>query len=204
MSIKSDDEKIEKEDFPKESIKDKILKIPFLKKLKTVKHLDYIVVGVLVIILLFILFNGSFKLDKNSAKNENKTYISMEDYSSYMEEKLSNALSNIEGVGDVDVVISFESGYEKIPAYSKDSASDLKDESRTGDSLLYKTSKENTTPIVVNGEVLILKEVCPKALSAIVIAEGGNNGKVKYLLTMATKTILDISTEKIEIFSMNK
>lgn len=185
------------------TLKSKLQEIPFIKKLRTIKHLDYIVVGVLVIILLFILFSGSLKLGGNKKDSTEIKYISMEDYSTYMENKLSNALKDIEGVGKVKVMINFESGYEKIPAYSKDIVSDSRHENKGDNSLLESTSKENSSPIVVGGEVLVLKEVCPKPLSAIVIAEGGGDGKVKYLLTMATKTILDISTEKIEIFSMN-
>lgn len=118
------------------------------------------------------------------------------------EDKLCNVLSKIKGAGKVSVMITYSGGSEQVIAYETDSKTDLTRE----DGLTKEYTTENKTPVLIskNGvsTPVVLKEVRPEIVGVIVVAEGGGNIKVKLDLINAVKTVLNISAQKIEIFTM--
>lgn len=182
---------------------EKKIKFKFLEKLKKIKNIEYIIVAIFIIILLGIYFI-SFD-DSNSKKNNTLDYTeqftSYSQYTKDLENRLTKVLSKIEGLGEVNVMITLESSPELIIAYNT--------EEKTVTTQNGANTNETVTivkdPIIinVNGEnkALILMEQLPKIKGIIIVAKGAKDVKLKLDILNATSTIFDISVNSIQIFA---
>lgn len=155
-------------------------------KLKNNKKLQIILIIVCVLLLIFI-FIGNF-ISKDISGEE---VSSIDSYVKNLENKLSETLSKVEGAGDVSVVITVESGMETVLA-SKINTTETTNGIQTEE-----------TPIIVNGKTVIVKELYPKIVGVLIVAEGADNITVMKRLQQATLSLLDININQIEILSMN-
>ena len=121
-----------------------------------------------------------------------------------MEDRLKRVLSKVDGVGDVDVIINYESTAERVPAFSEDrqvSKSDSQDTSS-------ETTSEKSDIATVQGngasEALIVKENQPEVRGVIVVAQGAEDISVRMNLLNAVTTLLNVSADKVEILKMNQ
>ncbi|MBO7344419.1 MAG: hypothetical protein J6U92_00575 [Clostridia bacterium] len=156
------------------------------EKFKNSKKLQYITVGVLSLIVLFV-FCYNFTNDsgvKVSTSDQVSEYV----YS--LENKLSNALSKVEGAGDVSVVITVKSGNETVLATST-----TINETANG-------TEKIETPLVINGKTIIVKEKYPEITGVLIVANGASNIYVMTKIQQATVSLLDISPNQIEILTM--
>ncbi len=174
-------------------ISKKISNLSIVKKIKNLKHIEYIVLAVFICILILILLSTNiFKRESSASLNT--------DYSNLIETKLEKVLSNIDGAGDVSVMVTVESSPQLIIATSKE-------EKTTSNSSNTSNSNNTTvveTPIIVskNGvsSPLILQEIQPKITGVIVVAQGANDAKVRLELLKAVQSVLNIEISCIEIF----
>ena len=182
----------------KEESKGTILdKIPFLKKLKTVKHIEIIIFAIFIIIALLIAFSGSNPfsfLSSNESKQTTTTsysYFSTLDYVRTQEEKMANLLKDIDGVNDVKVMLSIKSSGEII--YAKNI------EEKTSQSVTTKT--ESIVFVSSNGESkpLILMEKLPEFNGAVIVTESAKDVKVKLNIISAVQTALGIASDSINV-----
>ena len=98
--------------------KNNLLNLPFFKKLKGIKNIEIIIALVLGAVILLIYFS-SFGADKTT-NVASLSYTSTQEYAISLEERLSKTLSAINGAGQVDVMITLESGPELVIATSTD------------------------------------------------------------------------------------
>ena len=112
-----------------------------------------------------------------------------------IEVRMEEALSRMEGVGEVSVVINYESTSELVPAKQSESLGETT-ESSSGSSVTEKLS-ENLA--MVSGEALIVKENQPRVRGVIVIAEGARDMGVRNDLLNAVTTLLDVTADRVEI-----
>lgn len=186
----------------------------FMKTIK--KHLDNLdnkkfifnifIILVLSVVLL-VMLNGYTSNEKNNGttviKDSSNEYNNLvkDDYESYVEDKLSEILSKLKGVGKVSVMVTLEDSIEKIPASNvtttKEITSELDSQGGTRE-----VSREDETIQVVNtsNDVVVLKEVKPSIKGVIVVAEGAENGLVLETLYEAVKTVLGVAGNKVQIF----
>ncbi len=183
----------------KQSIIVKFMKLDFKKKLQ------YLAVLLIVIVILAIYFASAGSPVKQQTPGENTAPVS-EAGSSSIEEKLQETLSKIEGAGKVQVMITYDSSAEIVPAISVDTqVSTTTDESEDGTS---KTNTENTQSEVVTvngtegGSALVLKEKSPPVKGVIVVAQGADDIRVKLSLLSAVETILNISPDQVDVYKM--
>lgn len=160
-------------------------KLSILDLIKNNKTIKYVVICILFIVLVLLFFSGTF--NKESQDVSEDTLI---EYSKRLEERLSDVLSEVSGAGEVEVVISFEGGSEKVLAM------------KTITKDLANCKEIEETPIVVNGKTVVLKELAPKISGVLIVCEGANNIAVRSKLVSATKSLLDVENEKIEILTM--
>lgn len=120
-----------------------------------------------------------------------KTESFSNDYIGNLEIKLEETLSKIDGVGKIKVIINVESGMESILAYKK-----IITENSYG-------KQVEETPIIVNGQTVVLKEMFPKITGVLIVAEGVKNLSVMSKVQQATLALLDININQIEILSMD-
>ena len=159
-------------------------KTSLIDKIKSNKKLQYLII-ILIAVVIVIIFLSNFDYKKSDeSSNELTNYI----YN--LEKKLINTLSKVDGAGEVDVVLTIESGMETVLAMET----------------ITKTYSGGTetieTPIIVNGKTVIVKELYPKVVGVLIVAEGANKISVISKLQQATVSLLDINLNQIEILTM--
>ena len=160
----------------------------FIEKIKSNKKLQFGLICVLLAFIVFI-FIFDFKKTENASNTSNDQIIN---YVNSLESKLSNTLSKVDGAGKVSLIITVESGMETILA------------SKTTTKEHANGEKEiETAPIVVNGKTIVVKQMYPKIIGVLIVAEGAKNISVMNKLQQATISLLDININQIEILSMN-
>ena len=170
------------------------------------KKTQYLAVLLVVAIILAIYFSSldtgsAQKTDGEAAAGAPAETISSD---TEMEDRLKRVLSKVDGVGDVDVIINYESTAERVPAFSEDrqvSKSDSQDTSS-------ETTSEKSDIATVQGngasEALIVKENQPEVRGVIVVAQGVEDISVRMNLLNAVTTLLNVSADKVEILKMNQ
>lgn len=152
----------------------------FKDLLKKVKP-EYLMIAAAAIIVL-ILFGSSF------VKTQTKKDYDVNDYVDMLETKLSDRLSELDGAGKVNVIISVKSGMRSEIATEKQVGG-------IGD-------RTTETPVLISGKPLVLGEIYPEICGVIIMAKGAENVKVRLSLIMATQTFLDVSSDKIQVLPM--
>lgn len=148
--------------------------------------------------------------DENTASDENVAQVEQqqeEEISSSeqkdLEKKLESILSKINGVGDVNVMITFESSEELKPAFNSNSTTETTEEKDAqGGERKVTTESENKTMITSNSNSpVILKTTEAKIKGVLVVASGANDSKVKELLYSAVQTALQVDGHQVQIMS---
>lgn len=120
-----------------------------------------------------------------------------------LESKLTQILSKISGAGDVDVMITFQSSEEIVPAYNSNTTTETtKEQDSSGGERTTTSAVENKTMITSNSnQPVVLKTSEAEVKGVIVVASGANDPVVKELLYDAVKTSLQISGHQVEIYA---
>ena len=127
-------------------------------------------------------------------------------YTTYLEDRLSRILSQIEGAGEVKVMITLKSSAEKV--LDKDTESDQEtvtaEDSQGGtrqaskkENTVYASDSDSTTQ--GSGSPYVSKELSPEIEGVVVIADGGGNAVVKENISSAVQALFDIEPHKIRI-----
>ncbi|MHB8063074.1 MAG: stage III sporulation protein AG [Ruminiclostridium sp.] len=177
------------------------------------KAVIFAIVGVICLIAGSVLFegnttkgaNGSTLDNINNADTIQTIKQSSEAPKNEMESSLQSILSKIKGAGRVDVMITFFSGNESVPAMDiKTNENDTQEKDKEGGSRIIKQSDiENKTIYEENQGVkkpFIIKEVLPKVKGVVIVADGAEDAEVKINLAKATEALLDIAAHKIQVF----
>ncbi len=128
-----------------------------------------------------------------------------EEYETKLEERLENILRQVEGVGEVEVMITLESSAKAVVekdismqqtydyvADSEVANSDTDKEENT----VYTDSKDGSIPYVV-------QEIYPQVQGVLVVAEGGDDSYVNIAIVEAIQALFDVDVHKIKIVKMN-
>lgn len=174
------------------------------------------IVGVICLIAGSVLFDGSTSnkvSDSTLIKTNNTQTVETvkqenDETKSEMENNLKTILSKIKGAGKVDVMITFFSGNESIPAVDeKTSESDTNEKDKEGGSRIIKQSDiENKIIYEENDGVkkpFIVKELLPQVKGVVIVADGAGDIEVKSNLSKATEALLDVASHKIQVFERN-
>ncbi len=128
-------------------------------------------------------------------------------YEKRQEERLKEALEKVEGVGEVEVMITLKSSWEKIVEKDRPSSSQTVEEADAGggtrqtqevsrsETTVYREESGERTPYVV-------KELEPEVEGVIVIARGGGNASVKQNILEAVQALFPVEAHKIKIMKM--
>ena len=157
------------------------------EKVKNNKKIKYLLIGLLLAVLIVAILFPSIK--KIKGDNED-TLTQNTDYVASLESKLSQTLSKVDGVGKVSVVITVKSGMETVLAM-KTTVTETSNGTETVQ-----------TPIIVNGDTIVVKELYPEITGVLIVAEGAENITVMKRLQQATVSLLDVKIDQIEILGM--
>ncbi len=149
------------------------------------------------------MYSGNYKNNQNEVEH---VKTNEEDYE---ENNLKNILKKIDGVGDVDVMITFESGEQKVPAYDKSSQISKTEENDTSGGTRVNNQNTDGSKVVMttkdgDNEPFILTTYKPKVIGVIAVAEGAENSKTKYDIEQAISKLYNLSLDKVNVYSMKK
>lgn len=191
----------------KRSIENKIFKN------KTIENLIFfIIILVVTLVLVKYIFSGNKKENKNEpyedaklvSSNEVISNSETENYKESLKNDLISILKKIDGVGDVDVLITYSETSKLVPIYNENSSeSKTSEEDASGGSRVvesYDSSKEVITDD--SSSPITEKVIMPKIEGAIIICEGANNIDVKNNVISAVEAATGLKVHKIQVFEM--
>ncbi len=131
--------------------------------------------------------------------NENDRYVEK------MEERLGEILSLIEGVGEVDVMITLAASTEVI--INKDESFEESSETNNGDEKKEnksQTRKEETVLIDEDGDQTpyVIKTVEPVIEGVMVVMEGGDNSTLVSAVIESVEALFHVEPHKIKVLKM--
>ena len=180
-------------------------------KLDIKKKIQYLAILLVIIVILTIYFASSGgianKQEDQASQTAAEETTGVQEASS-IEQQLRYTLAQIEGAGQVEVMITYESSSEIVPAISVDKQTSTTTDS--GDSGTSTTNTENTQSEVVTvggsggNSALVLKEKSPEIRGVIVVAQGADNITVKLNLLSAVQTLLNVSPDQVDVYKMNE
>nr|WP_304285212.1 stage III sporulation protein AG [Clostridium paraputrificum] len=151
------------------------------------------------------LLNG--KTEVLTEENNTRVNTTVSTYEDKQKIELTNILRKIDGVGEVDVMINFESGEEKVAAYDSTNQTTKTEETDTNGGKRVSDQQNDTTKVVMSSESggnspVILKTYKPKVIGVVITAEGAESSKVRYDIEKAVSSLYGISVEKVNVYPM--
>ena len=189
-------------DFDK--LKDKLLK----DNKKLVENLT-----VIFLIGLILLIGASTFKPRPSNNNEDKELVmaqkenNSEDYAQKLEKDLENILSRIEGVGNIEVLITLNSDEEVVAAMDVVESSTTTNEKDSSGAVRETIQTESNNKVVTSQDTsgqnkpIVLKRIMPEIRGVIVVADGAKDPKLRYELSSAVQTALGIPAYKVKVIS---
>lgn len=164
------------------------------QKFKTVKH-HQIYLALIVALLACTIYFSFFtkRKDDNLTNISTETSATTDEYVEALENKLCNVISNISGVGQVDVVITLASGFSYVYA------TDTETKTTTSGSTQTTISTEET--LLVSNQPVVVKEIFPEIKGVVVVAKGAENIAVKLNILSAIETALELDAKDITILA---
>lgn len=183
---------------------------------KSKKNLENAIVFVIILVVTIIIINTIW--GGNESKKEEKTTqdnsvqlvnsdVESVETSRDTEKSIKQILSKINGVGKVEVLITYSESSQVVAMYNeKNNESQTKEEDKSGGT---RTIQENTTDKEIvykeeNGKKVPVTEkmVMPKMEGALIVAEGANNAEVKTNIIQAVEALTGLATHKIQVLEM--
>lgn len=174
-----------------------------------------VIIGVIIIIAGGTFFKSSPKKvedDKSIEKEAVETggKVTSADEKDETEKKIENVLTQIDGAGKVNVLITYCSGKEIIPAYdSKTNENDVQEKDSGGGTRNTRQNNAENQIVFEEGQSgtkrpIILKELQPVVKGVVVVADGADEGSVKDNLLRAVQALLDVPIHRIQVFPRKK
>ena len=174
------------------------------------KKVENLIFLLIILIITIVAINFIWKDDKQESKqttnnkelaNEEKNTNSDED----LEKKLEKILSSINGVGNVNVMLTYTESTQIIPVYNKTEKTSNTNESDSGGGTRQVEESDVTQEVVYqdkNGKnnIITQKTISPKIEGAIITADGANNSNIKANIIQAVEAATGLATHKIQVF----
>lgn len=168
------------------------------QKIKSIKNYEIIISLIIIAVVLLIYFSVDGKSNEDKAKENTVSQdISLTEG---LEERVGGILNKIEGVGEVDVLITFNSTAQQVTAQTENTHSTTTSSANNSTT----TSTSTSSPIISNQNVIVLQEKMPEIIGVIVVAEGADNPKVRLNILSAVSTALDIDKNSIQIYTRSE
>jgi len=164
----------------------------------------YIISGAIVLI---IFLSGFFEKDTTKTTEKVAVEAPTKEYVSELEHRVSELVSSIKGVGRSKVMITLESGVEKV--FATEANEDI---NRLTNSTSDSTRKEERQEIqkkyivIQNGDgsedVLVQTTLEPKIRGVVIVCDGGDNASIVARITEAVSVALDLDYNRIYVTKM--
>jgi len=131
-------------------------------------------------------------------------------YERALELRLEEALSKVEGVGRVHVVVNFVQGRETVFVVDSNTTTSVTQEQDAQGGTRYQSNQtaQDKTIIITDrtgvDRPLVQKEIEPIIGGVIIIAEGGGDIIVRDALIRATSTLLGLDINSVHVMQMQR
>ena len=181
------------------------------------KNIENAVVFIIILIVTILIINMIWgtpdkNTDENTVKNSTTTkLVNGETKENTDTEQIENSikqiLSKINGVGKVDVLITYSESSQVVAMYNetyKESQTEEEDTSGGTRTIAEVNKDKEIIYKEENGEKVPITEkvVMPKMEGALIVAEGANNAEVKTNIIQAVEALTGLSTHKIQVLEM--
>lgn len=173
-----------------------------------------IIIGVIVIIAGGTIFSGG---KSDVSQNEQQKTGNSADVSQLTasagndtEARLRSLLTQIQGVGKVDVMITYSTTKENVPAYDikKNQSSTEEKDNEGGTRSISQEEYDSTLTYEdssAGGKIpVILKELEPEVKGVLVVAEGAENIEVRERICNAVTVVLDVPIHRVQVVQRKK
>ncbi len=190
------------------------------KKWRKMKKTDWAALALAGVLILIIAMPDGKKTGAGSAVSpepsvaERKGTISEEgsgrtadDYAAYLERRLKEVLSQMEGVGEVAVMITVSDSGQHVVEKDRTDTSDTVTETDSSGGSRTSTNQETSVSTVFvesggDSYPYIGKEVLPTIEGVVVVAEGGENSRTVSNIYDAVQALFSIEAHRIKVVKM--
>lgn len=170
-----------------------------------------------VFLLILSLPSGSMSVKKDSTKigTKKETTVqtvqdtaaqAMKQYAGEQEKELERLLSKVEGIGEVDVMLTIASSEEKRTLQQEDHTSSMSRESdSTGGTRNQTQGSSKTEPVLVGEdgkEPFVVQVQSPQVEGVLVVAQGAGSGVIDSEIIAAVEALFPIEPHKIKVMKM--
>lgn len=147
--------------------------------------ISIVLVGVIIVIASSTLFPSGEKQQAGDTKTDYTVYTDN------LEEKLTDTISSISGVGSCKVMITLYKSSENVYAKNNDSKVDSDSKSESEEYVIY-DGDNGESPILIN-------EYFPNVQGVAVVCSGGDNPVVKEKVIETVSSLFSISSNRISV-----
>ena len=171
--------------------------------------------GVLLLIIAMPTSPGSSKENKTEDRKTPESSQTISDsssdtknYACVLENRLKRILKQVDGVGNVDVMVTLSDSGESIVEKDKKEQTEQINETDSDGGTRTTTERETgeTTVYVENGSETypyVTREILPKVEGVLVVAEGGDNPKVISDISDTVMALFRVEAHKIKVVKMS-
>ena len=140
-----------------------------------------------------------------SAAAVSKSSTALGEYEDYLEAKTAEVLKQVDGVGEVTVMITLKSGGQKIIEKDQSGSSQTTEEedSEGGTRTVEENTSDKTSIYEQDSDgssaPYVSKELSPEIEGVVVIADGGGNAVTAQNITEAVQALFGVEAHKIKI-----
>ena len=177
----------------------------------------FIVLLIITVLAINLIWNGNKNETNEQTNNTSKQLATTNNQAqtnqiqgmneSDLETKLEEILSQIQGVGEVKVLLNYSESSEVVAMYNETSKTSNTEETDTSGGTRKIQETDTQKDIIYqedNGEKtpITQKIVQPKIEGAIITAKGANQADVKANIIQAVEAVTGLATHKIQVFEM--
>ena len=133
-------------------------------------------------------------------------FSDMEEYADYLEKRLESTLSQVSGVGAVQVMITLEATQELVLEKDQQtqSSSTTEEDSQGGSRYSQQISRSESTVYHSSGnsEPYVVKTLLPKVEGVVVVAQGAGTGTINRNITDVVQALFDVEVHKVKVVKM--
>ena len=204
-------------------LKDKVKSIfgksdeePNKKKIENI--VVFILILVITLIVINVIWNGEEESNNKQTSDSNKKLAetvqnNIESDNSVIDTKdeltanLETILSNISGVGNVKVMITYSETSRTVPVYNEQTSEENTEETDSEGGTRKVTQTDTRKEVIYEesdgSKTLITQSVIsPKIEGAIITADGASDATVKENIILAVEAVTGLAAHKIQVFQM--
>lgn len=141
-----------------------------------------------------------------SPEPQGGSFTDTEEYAAYLEERLENTLSQISGVGTVQVMITLRATQELVleKDHQTQSSSTSEEDSQGGSRSINQINRSENTVYHSSGsnEPYVVKTLLPQVEGVVVVAEGAGTGNINRNITDVVQALFNVEAHKVKVVKM--